>query len=148
MRGGTEHVAGIVGMAKAFEIACDKMEEHHRQIQGLKHYMIDQLKEKVPGVAFNGLSEDPGQSLYTVLNVSLPPADDNEMLLFNLDISGISASGGSACTSGSSLGSHVLSAIGTDRSRGSVRFSFSKFNTREEVDYVVQKVADLYRVRA
>lgn len=148
MRGGTENVAGIVGLAKAFEIACDKMEEHHGQIQGLKSYMIEQLREKVPGVAFNGLSEDPDRSLYTVLNVSLPPADDNEMLLFNLDISGISASGGSACTSGSSLGSHVLSALGTDRSRGSVRFSFSKFNTRAEVDYVVQKVARLYQVKA
>jgi len=148
MRGGTENVAGIVGLAKALEIAYNKMEEHRRHIQGLKDYMIEQLKEKIPGITFNGLSVYPDKSLYTVLNVSLPPSDDNEMLLFNLDISGISASGGSACTSGSNLGSHVLSVLGADRSRGSVRFSFSKFNTREEVDYVVEKVADLYKVKA
>ena len=109
--------------------------------------MIEQLKLKIPEVMFNGLSDCPDQSLYTVLNVSLPPSDDNEMLLFNLDISGISASGGSACTSGSNIGSHVLTELGADPKRGSVRFSFSKFNTLEEVDYTVRKVAKLYQVK-
>ena len=103
---------------------------------------------EIPGVQFNGLCEQPARSLYTVLNVSFPPTEDNEMLLFNLDISGISASGGSACSSGSSVGSHVLAALGCDPSRGSVRFSFSKFNTKEEIDYTVSKLAELFKVQA
>ena len=148
MRGGTENVIGIVGLAKALEIAYQHMEEHQHYIQGLKNHMISSLREKIPGVAFNGACDEPDKSLYTVLNVSLPPSDDNEMLLFNLDISGISASGGSACTSGSNLGSHVLAALNADPDRGSVRFSFSKFNTIEEIDYTVQKVAELYQVKA
>lgn len=148
MRGGTENVIGIVGLAKAMEIACQNMEDHHQHIQGLKTLMIEKLKSKIPGVQFNGLSDCADNSLYTILNVSLPPADDNEMLLFNLDISGISASGGSACSSGSNVGSHVLTELGADPDRGSVRFSFSKFNTEEEVDYTVQKVAELYQVKA
>lgn len=148
MRGGTENVIGIVGLAKAMEIACQNMEAHHQHIQGLKTLMIEKLKSKIPGVQFNGLSDCVDSSLYTILNVSLPPADDNEMLLFNLDINGISASGGSACSSGSNVGSHVLTELGADPDRGSVRFSFSKFNTEVEVDYTVQKVAELYQVKA
>lgn len=148
MRGGTENVIGIVGLARAMEIAYDNLSEDRQYIQGLKNYMLGQLKEKIPGVTFNGLSDCVDRSLYTVLNVSLPPTVDNEMLLFNLDISGISASGGSACTSGSNLGSHVLTALKADPNRGSVRFSFSKFNTRDEVDYVVKMVAELYKVKA
>jgi cysteine desulfurase len=143
MRGGTENVAGIVGLAKAMELAYAELDQHHQHIQGLKSYMIDQLKAKIQGVAFNGLSEHPGKSLYTVLSVSLPASDDNEMLLFNLDINGISASGGSACTSGSNVGSHVLAELGADPARSAVRFSFSKYNTKEEVDYVVAKLAAL-----
>ena len=148
MRGGTENVAGIVGLAKALEIAYAELDQHHLYIQGLKTYMIEQLKTKIPGVMFNGLSDQADKSLYTVLNVSLPASDDSEMLLFNLDISGISASGGSACTSGSNVGSHVLAELGVDPTRSSVRFSFSKYNTREEVDFVVQKLATLYQVKA
>ncbi|GJM29603.1 MAG: cysteine desulfurase [Cyclobacteriaceae bacterium] len=140
MRGGTENVTGIVGLAKALELAYQNMEEHQRYIQGLKTYMIDKLSDTVPGVTFNGLSSSPEGSLYTVLNVSLPATNDNEMLLFNLDINGVSASGGSACSSGTSVGSHVLTALGGDPNRGSVRFSFSKFNTIQEIDYVVQKL--------
>lgn len=147
MRGGTENVIGIVGLAKALELAYTNMEDHQKYIQGLKTYMIEQLKSRIPGVAFNGLSDWADQSLYTVLNVSLPPSSDNEMLLFNLDINGISASGGSACTSGSNVGSHVLTAMEVDPDRGSVRFSFSKFNTPEEIDYTVSKVAELYQVK-
>ena len=137
-----------MGLAKALEIAYQHMDEHQQFIQGLKTHMINSLREKIPGVTFNGICDDPDNSLYTVLNVSLPPSDDNEMLLFNLDISGISASGGSACTSGSNLGSHVLGALNADPDRGSVRFSFSKFNTIEEIDYTVQKVSELYQVKA
>ncbi len=143
MRGGTENVAGIVGLAKAMELAYFELDQHHQQIQKLKQYMIDQLKSNIPGITFNGLSDQPDKSLYTVLSISLPASDDREMLLFNLDISGISASGGSACTSGSNIGSHVLEELGADPERSAIRFSFSKYNTREEVDYVVQKLAAL-----
>ncbi|MBV8388710.1 MAG: cysteine desulfurase [Mucilaginibacter sp.] len=142
MRGGTENVYGIVGLAKALEIAYANMDEHQNQIQSLKSYMIDQLKENIPGIGFNG-EIDPTKSLYTVLNVSFPCNDMADMMLFNLDIAGISASGGSACSSGSDIGSHVLTAIGGDPNRPAVRFSFSKYNTKEEVDYTVSKLKEL-----
>ena len=148
MRGGTENVTGIVGLAKALELAYQSMNNDHEHISKLKSYMIEQLKTRVQGVQFNGLSADPDNSLYTVLNVSFPAGDHNEMMLFNLDINGICASGGSACSSGSSLGSHVLKAINSDPTRGAVRFSFSRFNTIEEVDYVVNKIAEIVPVSA
>ncbi len=143
MRGGTENVYGIVGLCKALELAYQHLEEHRRYIERLKQRMIDQLIEKVPGVAFNGESANLDRSLYTVLNVSLPPASDNEMLLFSLDIQKISASGGSACSSGSNVGSHVLSALEHDPNRGAIRFSFSKYNTEEEIDYTVEKLVQI-----
>jgi cysteine desulfurase len=108
MRGGTENVTGIIGMAKALEICYREMEAHETYIRNLKWLMINRLKEVLPGVSFHGDSENLDRSLYTVLNVSLPESEENEMLLFNLDMHGISASGGSACSSGSSTGSHVL----------------------------------------
>ncbi len=148
MRGGTENVYGIVGLAKALEIGYRDMDEHHKYIQGLKDRMIAKLQEQIPGVAFHGDSANAGRSLYTVLNVSLPPNDDNDMLLFSLDIQKISASGGSACSSGTSIGSHVLAAIKADENRGAVRFSFSKYNTPEEIDYAVEKLAELYKIEA
>ncbi|MBV6639247.1 MAG: cysteine desulfurase [Cyclobacteriaceae bacterium] len=148
MRGGTENVTGIVGLAKALELAYQNMNNDHEHISKLKSYMIEQLKTRVQGVQFNGLSADPDNSLYTVLNVSFPAGDHNEMMLFNLDINGICASGGSACSSGSSLGSHVLKAINSDPTRGAVRFSFSRFNTTKEVDYVVNKIAEIVPVSA
>jgi cysteine desulfurase len=147
MRGGTENLYGIVGLAKALEIAYAEMEQHRQHIQGLKTYMMEQLTGKVPGVCFNG-ETDPGKSLYTVLNVSFPEMEMADMLLFNLDIAGISASGGSACSSGSDIGSHVLTAIGANPARPAVRFSFSKYNTKEEVDYTVGKVRELCMVSA
>jgi cysteine desulfurase len=142
MRGGTENVYGIVGLAKALEIACREMEAHHQHILGLKNYMISQLKEKIKDVKFNGDCE--GSCLYTVLNVSFPENKAGEMLLFNLDISGIAASGGSACTSGSDLGSHVLRAINASPNRPSVRFSFSKMNTKEEIDFCISKLTNIF----
>lgn len=143
MRGGTENVYGIVGLAKALEIAYLNMEEDSAYIRGLKNYMRKKLISEISGVKFNGDVSD--SSLYTVLNVSFPPSDFSEMLLFNLDIKGIAASGGSACSSGSNVGSHVLSAIKVDPARPSVRFSFSKMNTREDVDYAVAVVKELYK---
>lgn len=147
MRGGTENLYGIVGMAKALELAYTNMEHNHQHIQGLKTYMIDQLRENVFGIDFNG-EINPDKSLYTVLNVSFPCSDMADMLLFNLDIAGISASGGSACSSGTDIGSHVLNAIGGDSTRPSVRFSFSKYNTKDEVDYTVAKLKELCLVHA
>lgn len=143
MRGGTENVYGIVGMAKALEIAYSEMGEHATYIKSLKSRMIDRLKELVPGVQFNGQSADVENSLYTVLSVCTPPSDSNDMMLFNLDINGISASGGSACSSGSDIGSHVLAELDRDPQRGAVRFSFSKFNTPEEIDYTVERLAEI-----
>lgn len=147
MRGGTENIYGIVGMAKALELAYANMEQNHQHIQALKTYMIDQLRANVYAIDFNG-EIDPAKSLYTVLNVSFPCSDMADMLLFNLDIAGISASGGSACSSGTDIGSHVLNAIGGDSTRPSVRFSFSKYNTKQEVDYVVAKLKELCLVTA
>ncbi|MET4083991.1 cysteine desulfurase [Pedobacter sp. UYP30] len=139
MRGGTENVYGIVGLAKALEIAYAEMEEHQTYIQGLKDYFKEKLIAEIPGVTFNGETA-ADKSLYTVLNVSFPAMDMGDMLLFNLDIHGICASGGSACSSGSNIGSHVLNGIKADPERPSVRFSFSKYNTKEEIDFVIDKV--------
>ncbi|MBO3698848.1 cysteine desulfurase family protein [Roseivirga sp. E12] len=141
-RGGTEYVYGIVGLAKALEIAYREMDEHQRYIRGLKDRMIAGLRERFSGISFNGDIRD-GHSLYTVLNVSFPPSEDNDMLLFNLDINGISASGGSACNSGAAMGSHVLNGIKADADRQGVRFSFSKYNKPEEVDYVLDKLVEI-----
>lgn len=146
MRGGTENVTGIIGMAKALEICYREMEAHETYIRNLKWLMINRLKEVLPGVSFHGDSENLDRSLYTVLNVSLPESEENEMLLFNLDMQGISASGGSACSSGASTGSHVLGALYPDSKRGAVRFSFSKFNTPAEIDQVANKLAEIYKV--
>ena len=144
MRGGTENVCGIVGLATALELACAEMETHQSHITGLKSLMIKRLMEEIPGVSFNGRSADIENSLYTVLNVSLPPSEINEMLIFNLDVNQIAASGGSACSSGSELGSHVLRAIKADPTRGAVRFSFGKYNTAEEIEFAVQALAKMY----
>jgi len=144
MRSGTENVYGIVGLAKAMELAYADMHTHQGHIQGLKDRMIEKLKNSISGVEFNGNAEDPEKCLYTVLNVSLPPTEDNEMLLFNLDINGVSCSGGSACISGANVGSHVLTALNVDPNRGAIRFSFSKFNTEAEIDYAVEKLAELF----
>lgn len=146
MRGGTENVYGIVGLAKAFELANEHMDEHQSHIKGLKSYMKEQLEKNIEGMDFNGETGENG--LYTVLNCRFPHHPDAEMLLFNLDIAGIAASGGSACSSGSNQGSHVLRGIGIDMSRPSVRFSFSKYNTKEEIDSVVKKLKEMFAVTA
>lgn len=148
MRGGTENVCGIIGLSKALELAYGEMDAHRKHIETVKTYMIQQLREQIPGVQFNGMSGDLENSLYTVLNVSLPPSEDNDMLLFNLDISGISASGGSACSSGSNIGSHVLAGLGSDPERGAIRFSFSRYNNIDEVNYVVSKLNEILSVSA
>ncbi|HSZ25735.1 MAG TPA: cysteine desulfurase family protein [Cytophagaceae bacterium] len=143
MRGGTENVYGIVGLAKAMELSYSEMEAQKKYILLLKERMINGLKELIPSVKFNGQSEMLHDSLYTILNVAIPDTDQDDMLLFNLDINKISASAGSACASGTSIGSHVLQAIKADENYGHIRFSFSKFNTEEEIDYVLEKLKGL-----
>jgi cysteine desulfurase len=141
MRAGTENVYGVVGFAKALELATAAYEADSGFIKGLKVYMMEQLKKHVKGISFNG--DLLGRSLYTVLSVSFPKTEKSEMLLFNLDINHICASGGSACTSGVEQGSHVIRSINNNPNQITVRFSFSKHNTRAEVDTVVGKLKDL-----
>ena len=141
MRAGTENLYGIVGFAKALELSTENYEEDSAYIGTLKYYMHDELKKHIPGVAFNG--DVLGRSLYTVLSVSFHKTEKSEMILFNLDIHNICASGGSACTSGADQGSHVIRAINNNPNQVTVRFSFSKHNTEAEVDLVVAKLKEL-----
>jgi cysteine desulfurase len=141
MRAGTENIYGIVGFAKALELAIQNLEEESRHIKEVRDYMKESLVKNIPGVHFNGDPE--GQSLYTVLSVAFPKTEKTDMLLFNLDIHNICASGGSACTSGVEKGSHVISAIAPNSNQQTVRFSFSKYNTKEEVDVVIEKLKEM-----
>jgi len=147
MRGGTENVIGIMGMAKALEIAYQDLENHTKHLRQIKEYTLSQLKNILPEIQFNGLSGDLAKSTYTVINVSFPPSENSDMLLLNLDINGIAASGGSACSSGSSIGSHVLQALNTPLERTSIRFSFSKYTQKEEIDFLVQKIKEAYQIQ-
>ena len=139
-RGGTENVYGMIGIAKALSIAYAEMAEHQAYIKGLKAYFIEKLQENFPGIDFNGRSGEVDNSLYTVLNVRFPNIADGDMLLFHLDIAKISVSGGSACSSGTSIGSHVLSSLNPQATGAAVRFSFSKYNTKEEIDRVIEEL--------
>ena len=142
LRGGTENLYGIVGLGKAFEMAYADLDAHIAHVQGLKDYMKEELEKEFPGIGFNGDTSTEG-SLYTVLNVCLPETENNKMFLFSMDLKGIAVSGGSACNSGASAGSHVLTAIGSSTSCTSVRFSFSRLTTKEEVDYTLSVVKEL-----
>lgn len=141
MRAGTENMYGIIGLGKAIEDAYAHFEEHKNHIISLKKYMIQCLQDTFEDIKFNGDISD--NSLYTVLSVSFPPSDKNETLLFNLDINGIAASGGSACSSGADTGSHVLNAIKADPARKGIRFSFSRYTTKEEIDFVIEKLKSI-----
>ena len=144
MRGGTENFYGIVGLAKALELAVDGMEEKHAHINGLRQYLKDQLNQHFDDIQFNGCQEN---YLYTVLSVSFPPHPKSDMMMLNLDISGISASGGSACSSGAEKGSHVLESIHAAADRKTIRFSFSHFNTKEEIDFLIEKLKNIIEVK-
>lgn len=141
MRSGTENVYGIVGFAKALDLAMANHEKESAYIQSLKTYMIKQLRKEIKGVQFNGDYE--GRCLYTVLSAAFPKTERSEMILFNLDINNVCVSGGSACSSGADVGSHVIRAINNNPNLVTVRFSFSKHNTKEEVDAVIAKVKEL-----
>ncbi len=142
IRGGTENVYGIVGIAKALEISYRDLEHKHAHISKLKAEMIQALRENIAGIEFNGDPE--GNSLYTVLSVSFPNSESGNMLLFNLDINGISASGGSACSSGATGGSHVINCIKPGTDRTTIRFSFGKYNTIEDIKTTVEKLKTWY----
>ncbi|MDG2164465.1 MAG: cysteine desulfurase family protein [Flavobacteriales bacterium] len=144
MRGGTENVYGIVGLSKAMDVAFKDLNTHQAYVTDLKSYMIERLNNSIEGVKYNADSSSLEKSLYTVLSVSLPPTDIAPMMLFNMDIMGVACSGGSACTSGSNIGSHVLEGIDAPNDRPTIRFSFSKFNTKEEIDFAVDCLVKLY----
>ncbi len=141
MRAGTENLYGIVGFAKALELAMTNQERDSSYIQSLKTYMIEALRKSIKGIQFNGDQE--GRCLYTVLSVAFPKTEKSEMILFNLDINNICVSGGSACSSGADIGSHVIRAINNNPNLVTVRFSFSRHNNKEEVDAVVSKLKEL-----
>lgn len=143
LRGGTENLYGIVGLSKAMEIAYEDLDNHQKHVQEIKSYMIKCLKSSFEDLNFHG-DITPTKSLYTVLNVSLPKTSKASMLLFTLDLKGVACSGGSACTSGSNKGSHVLEGINADTSKPNVRFSFSRYTTKEEIDYAVTVLEGVY----
>lgn len=143
LRPGTENVAAIVGMSKALEMCHERMNDDRKHIISLKKLLISELKDKIKKVEFNGTSEDSDNSIYTVLSVNLPPHPKNEVLLFELDLAGISVSAGSACASGAVTTSHVLEALDHDTNRGTLRFSFSRNNTVEEIKYVVNTIYEI-----
>ena len=144
MRAGTENVHAIAGLAKAMELSFLNMDKDKDYISELKQYMIDQLKLNVNDIEFNANCIDFDSSLFKILSVSFPKISESEMLLFNLDIHGISCSGGSACSAGNMSGSHVLDEICKDSNRIGVRFSFSRYNTKEEIDYTIEKIKEIF----
>ncbi len=142
MRGGTENIYGILGLAKALELAGQEMDQRRRHIEVLRTYLQKQLLDAFEGLHFNG--DGDGRAHYKTLSVSFPPSPKADLLLLNLDIAGIAASGGSACSSGADAGSHVLEGIhGPDDQRKTIRFSLSHLNTLEEVDVVVAKLREI-----
>ena len=141
-RGGTENLYGIIGLGKAVELAYEDLEGHINQIQGLKTYMKEELVKINNEISFNGEQEEE-KSLYTVLNVCFPESEKSGMFLFSLDINGIAASGGSACSSGSNQGSHVLSALEKTNPCQAIRFSFGRYTTKEEIDYTLGKIKEM-----
>lgn len=144
MRAGTENIYGIAGLALAMELAYKNLKLERSYIEDIKLYMIEKLTSQIVDVQFYAKSADIKNSLYTVLSCHFPETDIAEMLLFNLDILGIACSGGSACASGSNSGSHVLSEIVSETKRPGVRFSFSKFTTKDDIDYTVKQLKTLF----
>jgi len=148
IRAGTESVHNIVGLAKALRLIQENYEQERKYIEDIKRYFIERIKKEIPGVVFNGTSSDFEKSTYTMINVSLPiAADQSDLLLFNLDLKGIACSKGSACQSGSQKGSHVLSQILDEKALEypALRFSFSIYNTKDEVDYVMETLKELMK---
>jgi cysteine desulfurase len=143
-RGGTENIYGIVGLGKALELAFEDLDGHRKHVLSLKSHMIAELTKSIPGVSFYG-EIDPEKSLYTVLNVCFPKNPKGNLLLFTLDLKGVAVSGGSACSSGAQIGSHVLKSINADHKRSNARFSFSRMNTIEEIEYALDQVKCIFK---
>jgi len=143
LRGGTENTSGIVGLSKAFDLAYEDVAEHQKYVQGLKNHMISELRKNIEGVDFHG-EIDSNKSLYTVLNVCLPKTEKSGLLLFTLDLKGIACSGGSACSSGAVLGSHVLAGINAPSDKPNARFSFSRYTTKEEINFTIGVLKEIY----
>ena len=141
-RGGTENLYGIIGLGKAMELAYSDLVEHQKQIGKIKNYLKEELLKIDSRIKFNG-ETDKEKSLYTVLSVRFPKDICNSMLLFSLDIHGIASSGGSACSSGSNKGSHVLAELPDQENYQSVRFSFSRYNSIEEINYTLDKIRSI-----
>ncbi len=138
MRGGTENIAGILGMAAALSKANGEIDSRRAKIREVRDYLAQRLEEAIPDIEWNG---DPfGQGHYKLLSVGFPPGPKTELLLLNLDIAGIAVSGGSACSSGADAGSHVMDALKKDSPRKTIRFSFSHHNTLQEVDYLMEQL--------
>ena len=146
LRGGTENIYGIVGIAKALELAYEDVEGHQEHVQGLKSYMIEQLNSIFSNDIYMHGESEPSKSLYTVLNVCFPKTEKTGMLLFTLDLKGVACSGGSACSSGAVKGSHVLEGINADPNRPNVRFSFSRYTTKEEIDFALKMIKEAFEV--
>ncbi len=143
MRAGTENISSIIGMAKALEIYCSRMDEFKTQTQQVRDYAMQEITRHFPSAKINGSL--PSDALYTVLSVTFPPSKRSDLLVFNLDIEGVSVSGGSACSSGVQKVSHVLATISPDDPGTTVRFSFSPYNQTAEVDYMVEKLVKILR---
>ncbi len=145
MRGGTENIYGILGLAQALEEACKAREERHRYVKGLRDYLAEELLSHFPGLKFNG--DWQNQAHYKLLSVNFPPSPKGDMLLLHLDIAGISVSGGSACSSGADAGSHVIDALESDPDRKTIRFSLSHLNTKNEIDYALTRLKKMVPVQ-
>lgn len=144
MRAGTENIIGIAGLGKSIELAYQNLEEDKAYILNLKRYAIERIEKDFPAISFNGLSNNLDKSLFTVLSLRLPKNDKTDLILFSLDMKGIGVSGGSACNSGSSKGSHVIEAINKkNENLVSLRLSFCKYNTKEELDYFFDCLAEI-----
>lgn len=144
LRSGTENLHGIVGLAAAINLAYDDLDGHEKHVRAIKKRMADGLKAAIPGVSFNANS-DCESRLYTVLNVKFPPHPNSGMALFLLDLEGVACSGGSACSSGATKGSHVLNSLGYhDPERASLRFSFSRYTTEEEIDFALRAISKVF----
>ncbi len=143
LRGGTENTWAVSGLQKALQLSYDKMMEERAYIMSLKSHLINKLKNEMPDCVFNGQSEDVENSLCKVLSVSFPQKENDPMFLFQLDLQGICVSGGSACSSGSLKGSHVMQTVYPELNCPVIRFSFGMENTMEEIDYTVEVLKNL-----
>jgi cysteine desulfurase len=144
LRSGTENLHGIVGLARALKLSYDNLDDNANYVQGIKKYMVEELTRRIEGICFNADS-DKESRLYTILSVKFPPHPNSGMALFLLDLEGIACSGGSACSSGATTGSHVLKALGYhDPNRASLRFSFSRYTTFEDIDSALDAISRVF----